>query len=152
MGESASTDALGGRLCMAGLQSGKTPWASIRINWAINCTSPTSNFAALQHPLIANLRSQQLICPDPLKLGLRTAANGALLNAGEIASSFFFTLGSPRKADLWESIAVPEIRVQALALAAELLHLYHQTSIVRLEQRIPMNIQEFNDNDIGAGI
>jgi len=32
-----------------------------------------------------------------------------------------FTLGSPRRGDLWESTAVPELRVQAARLAERLL-------------------------------
>lgn len=38
------------------------------------------------------------------------------------ASSVFFTLGPPRRGELFETTAVPEIRVQAKALAARLTH------------------------------
>lgn len=59
--------------------------------------------------------------PDPLRLGLDTNAEGWLLDAQGVASSFLYTLGAPCKGRLWETTAVPEIRGQAKALAQRLL-------------------------------
>ena len=94
---------------------------TLHVSRVVNCTGPASNYGKLQHPLIVNLRSQGLLCPDVLAIGIETAANGALLNAQGIASKLLYTLGPTRKYGLWETVAVPEIRGQALALAQELL-------------------------------
>lgn len=87
----------------------------------VNCTGPESNYRRLTHPLVAGLMQQGLIQPDPLGLGLMTDARGALLDQEGIASHSLYTLGPPRKGELWETTAVPEIRVQAQALARQLL-------------------------------
>jgi uncharacterized NAD(P)/FAD-binding protein YdhS len=68
-----------------------------------------------------------LAIPDPLGLGLATAANGALIQANGQAADWLFTLGSPQKGKLWETTAVPELRQQTKALAETLLH--HQLSV-----------------------
>ncbi|HLO48567.1 MAG TPA: hydroxyacylglutathione hydrolase, partial [Kamptonema sp.] len=90
-------------------------------NRVINCTGSESDCRKLQHPLTANLLEQGLIRPDRLGLGLDTASNGALISAGDAVSKLLYTLGPPRKGSLWETTAVPEIRLQAANLASELI-------------------------------
>jgi uncharacterized NAD(P)/FAD-binding protein YdhS len=68
-----------------------------------------------------NLLESGRIRPDPLTLGLEVEANGALVIATGVASRRLYTLGPPRKGSLWETIAVPELREQAQALARQLL-------------------------------
>lgn len=92
----------------------------LRVARVINCTGPECDYRKSQHQLIVNLCSSGLIHPDILGLGLDVAPNGALLNSQGVASQFLYTLGSPRKGSLWETTAVAEIRVQAIALAKEL--------------------------------
>jgi uncharacterized NAD(P)/FAD-binding protein YdhS len=58
---------------------------------------------------------------DPFGLGLRTAGDGALIASDGTVSTRIFTLGSARRGDLWESTAVPELRVQAARLAERLI-------------------------------
>lgn len=94
---------------------------TLRVSRVVNCTGPAANYRKLQHPLVVNLRSQGLLCPDELALGIKTAPNGALLNELEETSNCLYTLGPTRKGDLWESVAVPEIRTQAMNLAQEIL-------------------------------
>jgi len=71
--------------------------------------------------LLQNLMRQNLLRPDTLFLGVETVENGALLNNCGIASDVLYTVGPLRKGNLWESIAVPEIRVQVAELAAHLV-------------------------------
>jgi glyoxylase-like metal-dependent hydrolase (beta-lactamase superfamily II) len=87
----------------------------------INCTGVQIDYRQSSLPLIANLREQGLIRPNDLGLGLDTTADGVILDAQGNCSSLLYTLGTPRKGDLWETIAVPELREQAQALAATLL-------------------------------
>ena len=68
-----------------------------------------------------NLLESGLIRPDPLALGLEVDANGALVIATGVASRRLYTLGPSQKGSLWETIAVPELREQAPALARHLL-------------------------------
>jgi uncharacterized NAD(P)/FAD-binding protein YdhS len=83
----------------------------------INCTGPSRNIARVQSPLVSKLLSSGWITPDPLQLGLETDPEGRLLDKSGNISHGLYTLGPLRIAGLWESIAIPEIRNQALALA-----------------------------------
>ncbi|MGV0106006.1 hypothetical protein NSTCB13_04789 [Nostoc sp. DSM 114160] len=67
------------------------------------------------------MRSQKLIRPNTIGLGLDTDTHGALYAAEGNISTLFYTLGTPRKGDLWETIAVPELRGQAQELSKALL-------------------------------
>ncbi|WP_017655534.1 FAD/NAD(P)-binding protein [Fortiea contorta] len=93
----------------------------LRVNRVINCTGANGNYCGAKQPLIASLETQGLIRPHALGIGIDTAANGALIAADGKISQMLYTIGTPRKANLWETTAVPEIRVQAAKLALELL-------------------------------
>jgi uncharacterized NAD(P)/FAD-binding protein YdhS len=70
--------------------------------------------------LIRSLVNGALARANDLGIGFRTDANGALLDKKMTPSSIFFTLGPPRRGELFETTAVPEIRLQAEALALHL--------------------------------
>lgn len=91
----------------------------------VNCTGPDGDFACLQEPVVAALRERGALTPDPLGLGVVTDHEGALVDGRGQASSVLFTLGSPRRADVWESTAVPELRVQADRLSRRLRESLH---------------------------
>lgn len=93
----------------------------LNVGRVVNCTGIQADYRQSPQPLIANLREQGLIRPNDLGLGLDTAADGAVLDARGNRSSLLYTLGTPRKGDLWETIAVPELREQAQALATTIL-------------------------------
>jgi uncharacterized NAD(P)/FAD-binding protein YdhS len=105
---------------LARLRGNRGEWR-IKVDRVINCTGPECDYRRLNHPLIAALLAHHLICADELGLGLNTDAEGALLDAQGRASSQLFTLGPPRKGQLWETTAVAEIRQQAPRLARHLL-------------------------------
>lgn len=92
----------------------------VRAGAMVNCTGPSGNVAALGEPLLTSLLRQGLLAPCPLGLGIRTGDGYALLNHDGSASDTFFHTGPLLKADLWESTAVPELRVHAARLAAHL--------------------------------
>jgi uncharacterized NAD(P)/FAD-binding protein YdhS len=87
----------------------------------INCTGPETDCRQLDDPMIQDLRAKGLARPDSLFLGLDVDENGALLDSDGLASDFLFVVGPPRKGQLWETTAVPEIRVQVAELAGHLL-------------------------------
>jgi uncharacterized NAD(P)/FAD-binding protein YdhS/glyoxylase-like metal-dependent hydrolase (beta-lactamase superfamily II) len=87
----------------------------------IRCTGMPRHERASSPPLLCRLQSRGLLQPDPLGLGLQASEGGALLNAvGEVVP-WLYTLGTPLRGQLWESIAVPELRQQAQHLAQGLL-------------------------------
>lgn len=92
----------------------------LHVNRVINCTGPDVDCRRVTNPLFNNLIRQELARPDPLFLG-DTAQDGALVDAHGAPSDFLYAVGPLRKGNLWETIAVPEIRVQVSELALQLL-------------------------------
>ncbi len=98
------------------LRRGETE--TISAKWLVNCTGPEARPDKSGDPLIQSLLACGLARPDPLGLGFMTAENGAVIGTDGRAAADLYTIGSWRKGGLWESIAVPELRVQALELAS----------------------------------
>jgi uncharacterized NAD(P)/FAD-binding protein YdhS len=87
----------------------------------INCTGPDTDLARIADPLIASLRDQGLIRPDALGLGLDSTDDGAALNAAGQPVPWLHIAGPLRRGKLWENTAVPELRIEAAALARALI-------------------------------
>ena len=94
---------------------------TLHVDRVINCTGPDSDFRRVHSPLLNDLLRKKLARTDSLFLGLDTTEEGALVDASGAVSDFVYAIGPLRKGNLWESTAVPEIRVQAAALAEELM-------------------------------
>jgi uncharacterized NAD(P)/FAD-binding protein YdhS len=89
----------------------------VRVARVINCTGPFSNYAKVDLPLIAQMRQSGWLTPDPLHLGIETDTEGRLIGRDGRVVPEMFAIGPLRRPSWWESIAVPEIREQAQALA-----------------------------------
>jgi uncharacterized NAD(P)/FAD-binding protein YdhS len=91
----------------------------LAVELAINCTGPAGH-SVNADALVSTLLRKGLARPGPLGLGLASDARGALLDGRGQASTRVWTLGPVRRGDAWESTAVPDIRLQAAALAEHL--------------------------------
>jgi len=87
---------------------------------AINCTGPSMNYRCVASPLIQSLFALGLVSNGPLGTGFHCSKDGVVLDAKGQASPTLFTLGPGRLGVLFESIAIPEIRQQAIELAVTL--------------------------------
>jgi uncharacterized NAD(P)/FAD-binding protein YdhS len=94
---------------------------SLRVAKVINCTGPRTDYSKYQHPLFIHLLARGLIDHDALALGINALPSGQVLRYRGGPVDWLYTLGAPMKGVLWESTAVPEIRVQARMLAETLL-------------------------------
>jgi uncharacterized NAD(P)/FAD-binding protein YdhS len=83
----------------------------------INCTGPEMNYRRAGSPLLNSLFAQGLITAGPLGGGLWSDEDGALRAGDGSFSQVLFNIGPGRLGTLLESIAVPELRTQAVALA-----------------------------------
>ncbi|MEU9449669.1 FAD/NAD(P)-binding protein [Streptomyces sp. NPDC048277] len=90
---------------------------ALHTGWVIDCTGPGRR---LDSPLWQALFGSGLAVPGPLGMGAATR-DGQLLDARGRTARPLFTLGAPRRGELWETTAIPEIRVQAAELAQRLL-------------------------------
>lgn len=102
-----------------GYRGGRT--AEHLVARVLNCTGPESNFRRVRHPLILDLIGTGVARPDMLYMGLDVTEDGALRDEDGIASTQLWAMGSLRKGTLWETTAVPELRVQAAEVAERLL-------------------------------
>jgi uncharacterized NAD(P)/FAD-binding protein YdhS len=100
---------------------GQEQLKEIKVSRVINCTGPEPDITRINQAIIVDLLNKGLIRPDPLRLGLDATPEGAVIGSTGQPSSVLFTLGPLLKGILWESTAVPELRVQALDLAELLL-------------------------------
>jgi uncharacterized NAD(P)/FAD-binding protein YdhS len=93
----------------------------LEVDAVLNCSGSESDYRQLESSLVRDLLDQGLIRPDPLRLGLDVEVDGSLIRLAGSRSERLFTLGPPGKGILWETTAVPEIRIQARQLAERLL-------------------------------
>jgi hydroxyacylglutathione hydrolase len=98
----------------------------VRAARVINCTGPDMNYRRAGSALLNSLFAQGLITAGPLGGGLWSDEAGALRAADGSFSEMLFTLGPARQGTLLESIAVPELRLQAVALAELLAQREHR--------------------------
>jgi uncharacterized NAD(P)/FAD-binding protein YdhS len=92
----------------------------LNVQRAINCGGPEQRVDRIPNPLLRSLLADGLMRPSAAGRGIDTAEEGALIDVGGNASSRLFALGPIRFGTLLESIAMPEIRVQARDLARHL--------------------------------
>ena len=93
---------------------------SFHADRVINCTGPNMNYRRVPSALLQNMFRKGLVTSGPLGAGFHCSRDGAVIDAAGRASEIIFNLGPGRLGDLIESIAVPEIRHQAVELASTL--------------------------------
>lgn len=90
---------------------------TVRVSWVVNCTGPGVHTPHATHPFLRPLLEAGTLSSDELKLGLLTDGLGRAIKAGGGTHSDLLIAGTLRKATLWESTAVPELRQQAQTAA-----------------------------------
>lgn len=93
----------------------------VSANAVVNCIGSESNFERIDSALVRNLLTKGYIRNDALSQGLDALPDGTIIGKNGAGSNFLHTLGTSLKGILWESTAIPEIRVQARDLAGILL-------------------------------
>jgi uncharacterized NAD(P)/FAD-binding protein YdhS len=88
----------------------------------INCTGPDSKLQQSDNVLLRNLALKGFIIADIFNLGIKTNDdNYSIIDEQGRAHPNVFTLGTNLKGKLWESVAVPELRVQAEETSKQIL-------------------------------
>jgi len=86
----------------------------------LNCTGPDLKYQRVGSSLLDGLFDAGLIVSGFESAGIATDADGAVIAADGHVSERLFAVGPMRLGTLFESVAVPEIRVQARDLALHL--------------------------------
>jgi uncharacterized NAD(P)/FAD-binding protein YdhS len=87
----------------------------------INCTGPNMNYRRVGSALLESLFAQGLVTAGPHGGGLWSDEDGALRSSDGSFSKVLFNVGPGRQGTLLESIAVPELRDQAVMMADRLV-------------------------------
>jgi uncharacterized NAD(P)/FAD-binding protein YdhS len=87
----------------------------------INCTGPLMDIARSENPLLLSLMAKGLIKPDSLRIGMDVTDSWTLIDANGKENSGLYTLGGNLRGLLWETIAIPELKVQTAELAKRIL-------------------------------
>jgi uncharacterized NAD(P)/FAD-binding protein YdhS len=95
----------------------------LAVDRVINCTGTDRRLARTRDRLLQGLMANGLAVADPLGLGWRTAANGALIDRDGTIASHLYYLGPMLRADHWEATAVGELRLHAQRLADTLVRI-----------------------------
>ncbi len=98
---------------------------SLLVDTVINCTGPRFVWKDAGQPFWDVLFQRGLVKPGPLGLGIATGPLGEVIGRDGVRNASVFALGPLRIGDLWETIAIPEIRAQAAALAGQLCESLH---------------------------
>jgi uncharacterized NAD(P)/FAD-binding protein YdhS len=113
-----SVDDEGGRLAVGLRPRGGGKLETLHVDAIVNGAGPSDSPFRADSPLYSQLRESGLARPHPLGLGIDTGPGGAVLGADGRPSETLYTIGWLRRGELWESLAIPELRDQAAALAA----------------------------------
>jgi uncharacterized NAD(P)/FAD-binding protein YdhS len=115
----ANADA-GGALRVRWRRRGTAGASELAVDRVIVCAGTDQRLSRTRDPLMRALMAAGLAMADPLGLGWRTGAHGALVDRDGRAAAHLFYLGPMLRADYWETTAVGELRVHAQQLAMAL--------------------------------
>jgi uncharacterized NAD(P)/FAD-binding protein YdhS len=89
-------------------------------DWVVNCSGPDPNIFRADQVVMTSLHSRGLARPGRFGIGVDTDLAGKVIGGSGQVSDWLWAVGSLRQGQLLESTAVPEIRVQALNIAAQI--------------------------------
>ena len=92
----------------------------LEVDHVINATGVETRVGAMRDPLLQQLLASGSARPGPHGIGVDTAADASLLDAAGQPDPRIRVVGSLRIGNLWESLAIPELRAQAAQAAAAL--------------------------------
>lgn len=92
----------------------------IRADWLINATGVETHIDLQPDTLLGALRARGRVLPGPHGIGIASEEPGRVIDARGQPDPTLLVLGAMRTGTLWESLAIPELRGQAQALAGHL--------------------------------
>jgi uncharacterized NAD(P)/FAD-binding protein YdhS len=85
----------------------------------VKCTGPLGDLSRTQDPLLRRLLASGYLRPDRWALGADVDSQSRPLNLRGAATPGLFAVGPLTRGRLWEMTSVPDIRLQAPKVAAE---------------------------------
>lgn len=103
----------------------------------INATGPSHKLTATKSVLLQNLLRKGAVAPDMIDMGIRVDPDHTVLTSDGDRSPWLLALGPLLLGTYWETIAVPELRVQARRVAETVL------DRARIEEEEPPELLEY---------
>ena len=94
---------------------------SLRVARIVNCTGPEADIVRSGEPFLSALLGSGRIRPDPLRIGIDVDSECRAIDAEGRASDRLYAIGPVTRGAFWESVAVPDIRVQAERIAERIM-------------------------------
>jgi uncharacterized NAD(P)/FAD-binding protein YdhS len=96
---------------------------SLEGDLVLNATGPQTRLVDTKSILLQNLLRRGLIAPDEMEMGIRIQPDHTVIDSEDRPSPRLMALGPLLRGTYWETIAVPELRVQARRVAETILQL-----------------------------
>src|SRR5690606_6504571 len=103
----------------------------------VRATGLDTDIERTSHPLVGQLRDAGTISADPFGLGVRASEGFEVLDRHGNAVRGLYCIGPLLRGQLWETIAVPELRTAARSLAQQLLQAPAASARVDGEAALP---------------
>ena len=88
---------------------------------------PLGDYRRSQDLFWRNLFGRRMVACDQFELGIKADEDGQVIDAFGMPVEGLYTLGTLRRGSLYETTAVPELRVQTKQLADKLLSATQET-------------------------
>jgi uncharacterized NAD(P)/FAD-binding protein YdhS len=92
----------------------------IEVATVVDCTGIVNDPRVNSNPALRSLLEQGLARADPLRIGIETDDNCAIVDRDGVSSRRLFAIGPLTRATFWEVIAIPDIRTQCAEFAVRL--------------------------------
>jgi uncharacterized NAD(P)/FAD-binding protein YdhS len=119
-GKLVSAQADGNMASVAYCPRGTGEMKHLRAARLINCTGPEMDISRSGDPLLTALLASGRLRPDPLRIGLDVDPACAAIDAEGRVSGSLSIIGPVTRGTFWETVAVPDIRIQADRIARRL--------------------------------
>jgi uncharacterized NAD(P)/FAD-binding protein YdhS len=100
---------------------GSSQVESLRVTRIVNCTGPEADIVRSGEPFLSALLHSGRIRPDPLRIGIDVDPSCRTIDSAGRTSSRLYAIGPVTRGTFWESVAVPDIRVQAERIAERIM-------------------------------
>ncbi|MEO7916429.1 MAG: FAD/NAD(P)-binding protein [Dokdonella sp.] len=120
-GRPSSLHGVDGRTVVSFVPRHESAAQFVRVDCVVNATGLETHLGKSRDPLLRALLAEGTARPGPHDRGLDTDSVGRIINSSGAPSPDIYTIGTPRIGSLWETVAVPDLRVQAASLATLLL-------------------------------
>ena len=116
-GRLVSAQAEGDRAAVRFRARGKQDVETLRVARIVNCTGPEADIERAGEPLLDALLASGRIRADALKVGIEVDEDNRTIGRDGSPSDSLYAIGPVTRGKFWESVAVPDIRVQAERVA-----------------------------------